>query len=147
MNPATNDEQSANQRLPQSHESSSSIRRDSCRWLAVLFFRRTRAVGMNFDVGAVQCKCLNPFDINGVRLEFFFDTVEDSGRNPIAKSPVNGEPVPEFFGQRSPSATVFGHVLQGTKEGKVVHLNIAALRRQQVSDTCVLLRGKDHDER
>ena len=48
---------------------------------------------MNFDVGTVQCKCLNSFNINGLRLEFLFDKIEDAEVDPTPKTPINREPV------------------------------------------------------
>jgi len=49
----------------------------------------------------VQGKCLNPFQINGLRSEFFFNAVEDFLVNPVSKTAVNAIPVTEIFGQCS----------------------------------------------
>ena len=71
---------------------------------------------MNFDVGTIQSKHLNPFDTNGLRLEHFFDLVEDAFVDPVTKAAVDAIPVAELFGQGSPFTTVFGDVLQGLKK-------------------------------
>ena len=52
---------------------------------------------MNFDISAVQCKDFNSFFINDLRLEFFFDAVEDSDGDPISESPIDGVPVVKIF--------------------------------------------------
>ena len=52
---------------------------------------------MNFNVSAVQGKCLNPFDGNGLRLKFFFDLVEDALVDPATKTPIDAIPFAEVF--------------------------------------------------
>ena len=90
---------------------------------------------MNFDVGAIQNKHLNPFDTNGLRLKVLFDLVEDAEVNPVTKAAVDAVPVAELFRQGTPFTSVFGNVLQGLKKAKVVNLNIAALLRKQMLNT------------
>jgi hypothetical protein len=85
---------------------------------------------MHFDISTVQCKHLNSFSINGLRLEFFFCSVEDSDGYPVSESSIDGVPFAEFFGHCSPSATVFRHVSQGAKKGVVIDHHIATLTRK-----------------
>ena len=50
---------------------------------------------MNFDIGAIQCKRLNAFYGNGLRLKCLFDLVKDSAGNPVAKPAINAIPIAE----------------------------------------------------
>ena len=102
---------------------------------------------MNLDVSAVQCKNCNSFSVNDLRLELLFSEVEDSDFDPVSKSPIDGGPFSEFFGQCSPCTSVFGDVVQGSPKGKRVDHDVAALLRKQMFDTFVLGVGIVHDER
>jgi hypothetical protein len=56
---------------------------------------------MHFDRSAVQSKSLNSFPINDLRLEFFFDAVENAEVNPVPKATIEGAPLAECFRQVS----------------------------------------------
>ena len=88
---------------------------------------------------------LTPFFVNGLRLEFFFDAVEDSDGDPISESPIDGGPFSEFFGQGSPSATVFCDVVQGSPKGEMIDNHIAALLRKQLFDTFNVFLSPFHE--
>jgi hypothetical protein len=108
---------------------------------------RTSAIGMNFDVSAVQRKCLNPCYINDLRLEFFFDAVENSFVNPSTKTLIDRVPFAKVFGQGSPATAVFVDVLQGSKKSEILNDYITSLPRQQMFDTPVLFLCQFHKER
>jgi hypothetical protein len=67
---------------------------------------------MNFNISAVQGKCLNPFDGNGLRLKFFFDLVEDATVDPTAKTPIDAISFAKVCREGTPATTIFHHVLQ-----------------------------------
>ena len=98
------------------------------------FFRCTGSARMHFDASAAQCKNFNSFFVNDLRLEFFFDEIEDSDSNPVSESPINSGPFTKFFGQCSP-------------KGKMVDHDVAALLRKQMFDTFVLCVWIAHDGR
>ena len=102
---------------------------------------------MHLDVSAVQRKHFNSFFVNDLHLEFFFDAIEDSDVDPVSESPIDGGPFPEFFGQCSPSTSVFTNVVQGSPKSAVVDFNIAALLRKKMFDTFVLGVWIVHDGR
>jgi hypothetical protein len=72
-------------------------------------------------------------------LQGFFDTVEDTMLCPVTKAAVDRIPVAEFFGQGSPSTTVFVDILQGLKKAEIVNLYITALLRKQMPKTLHVL--------
>ena len=100
---------------------------------------------MNFDVSAVQRKGRKFRYINNLDLQFFFGSAEDSFVNTSAKTLIDGVPFSEVFGHSAPFTTVFGDVLKGAEEGKVIYRNIAALFRKQMPDTRILFVCPSHD--
>ena len=102
-----------------------------------------------FFFRGVSVKCLGGLTISedgGLEevAEFFFNTVKNSLINPVAKTAVNGIPFAKMFRQRTPTATVGGHVLRCSKEGQIVDLNVPTLLRKQRLDTLVMFLRKFH---
>jgi len=102
---------------------------------------------MNLDVSAVQCKNFNPFFVNDLCLELFFDAIEDSDSNPVSKSPIDGGPFPVFLGKSPPCTSVFADVAQGSPKGERVDNDIATLLRKKMFDTFILLVWTVHGGR
>jgi hypothetical protein len=102
---------------------------------------------MHFDRSAVQSKSLNSFPINDLRLELFFDEIEDSQVDPAAKATIEGEPLTEFFGQVSPATTIFDDVLESAENGEVVDCDIVSLHRTQMFDPIIKFFCPLHGER
>jgi hypothetical protein len=82
-----------------------------------------------------------------VRLKFFFDTVEHTEANPVAKALIDGVSFAEVFRQDSPSAPVFDDVLEGLKKSQVIHSDGASRLRKKMLNTFDSRDCPNHNER
>ena len=114
------------------------------RWLAVRFFARARAVGVDLVARAVQADRFNAHGQDLLVLKLGKHALDDPGLAPAAQAHVDRVLGTEVPGQAAPLAAVLEHVQKRVEQRQVVHPYVATLARQTSFDPLVLLTGKFH---
>jgi len=107
--------------------------------LAVRFFGRAGAVGMNFDARAVEAKAVDGHADHVVFLKRIKQPIQDARICPTAHPGVNRVPLAEPLRQGPPLAAILGNKEDGIDHRQVRNPNIPTLNWQVGADQRVLL--------